>query len=1051
MKRLLFGLTLFRASLFLAAAAPATIYVNNSPLFVPPQVDATAFLNRSIFDIATTQPFRAQNVQFWTNTATMRGTPGFLFEYNRDGKAGRGVKANSRDLDGPSQVFYNDGDITGFSVLGINAANVINSGRLSIGEAGRITILATNGVMDLGRSGISAATTLTAGGLFCGSLPFGTNYSSEANITDLYWGAGRNNNQGTNGVRLNLAQINAGGFLVPNFILPFPSTPAHQVIQRFTFSSLLFTNTITLPNTFSFFDRGLYDAFVHTNDMGGGDLSVNIVFVPTNTLLIQSNLSVAVRFAPDFGPAGFTYASIVEFQSYAFNIVEQQFTTNYVTFLDTSAGETNIVLARPFLTGIGAAPRTRRPATYNIVRGRYCSIDFTEPANAPYDPAMFYGPNFRTNIVNTLYAGYSAQIGATNSQAFTSSTVISGGQLLQRIGVNPAVSDPTNFAGRVDVSAGRINMNNTRIRAENFIGIKANGVLSNVIAQLDAPFINFDVQSTNADLVIQNLAPDSVSRLGGQISAWSSVWSVDVTNALGQVNNVRYSVLLLDNQLRTEVPVILHRFNARAPQLVIQDNLFVNASVGLNAPSICVENGSSLNLPIGSSWAFTNVQNLLNLTNRGSINVPGGLYLGTFDAGHSGPLNPKKRKQRKLPPLPAPLNHLLNLGAVSASAIFARATNAAVSGAPLAPAVLNANDGVIGITASEINLSHASLVAGSDVELHGNVLRMTDTAISAGKFTNATSTRGALLLDATNSFGDFGPASSNFWRVTSGVKIPRRPARSGDLMGTHIYSTAGVFAQSTMIWPGQDRGASDAGFVTNLALGKLTLDGLQGNLFYFQGAQPSNALYVDYLELVSGATNYSFALGVDPKFTIYFANANISPEKIELEGNGRIRWVSTFAGPNSSTSFVYPDGNTYVFNTALVRSSTLDSDGDGIENAADCTPVAVGPPSNWFGALCPAASPAGPGQAKAARAMGVVGEELDLAISLGQVGREVLLQWNAPEDSSSTVEFKDSLADGTWQTLTNLKQGATSGRAMVKDAVGLASRVYRVRVDVGRP
>src|SRR5436190_13155372 len=122
MKNFLFGLLLWSAGTLFVSADPATIYINNSPLTTPPRVDATIFLNRSFINIFTSLPFQAQNVQYWTNTAVMQGSPGFRFEFDRDGKPGkprRGVRADSRNLDGPSQVFFNSGNVAGSSVLSI--------------------------------------------------------------------------------------------------------------------------------------------------------------------------------------------------------------------------------------------------------------------------------------------------------------------------------------------------------------------------------------------------------------------------------------------------------------------------------------------------------------------------------------------------------------------------------------------------------------------------------------------------------------------------------------------------------------------------------------------------------------------------------------------------------------------------------------------------------------------------------------------------------------------------------------------------------------------
>src|SRR5205085_10890000 len=101
--------------------------------------------------------------------------------------------------------------------------------------------------------------------------------------------------------------------------------------------------------------------------------------------------------------------------------------------------------------------------------------------------------------------------------------------------------------------------------------------------------------------------------------------------------------------------------------------------------------------------------------------------------------------------------------------------------------------------------------------------------------------------------------------------------------------------------------------------------------------QTGKALYVDYLELDNFATNYNLAFDISPDLTIYFANSNIDPFKLDHSTSGRLRWVSDFAGPLSSTNVSYPPSpahplttNSYLFNIALVRSKDLDSDGDGI-------------------------------------------------------------------------------------------------------------------------
>jgi hypothetical protein len=280
-------------------------------------------------------------------------------------------------------------------------------------------------------------------------------------------------------------------------------------------------------------------------------------------------------------------------------------------------------------------------------------------------------------------------------------------------------------------------------------------------------------------------------------------------------------------------------------------------------------------------------------------------------------------------------------------------------------------------------------------------------------------------------------------------------------MGTRVVSIAAPLVSSIIVWPGEDRGPSADGFVNNLALGRLVLDGRGGNLFRFRSATTSNALYVDYLELLNDATNYNFAVGVDPDFTIYFSDANTPPEKLNNISGGRLRWVSSFTGPQSSTNLTYPNGTNYTFNAGLVRSLDIDTDGDGIVNGLDCTPIpvpgfdsaavncpAVPPPTSAAPFIASAASGFSSAMMMTAQAQAVSGSSgPQLGILLSRNEREVALSWNAPANAANKVEYNDELGGGTWRSLTNFISGPVETRVTVKDAVGAPLRVYRVRVD----
>ena len=1052
MKIFLTSLLLTVAGLTLAGAAPkpvptstSPIYINDAPLTTAtraPQIDARAFLNRSSFDVFTSIPFVAQNVLAWTNNGVMTGTPGYRFENDTTGKAtGKKKKqliANSKFLQLPSTVFYNDGYISGGSLVSINATNIINPGRIDVGEVGKIILLATNGTVDLVGGGLRVG---AASGLLApcnGINSIGTTFTSESSIVDQYWGAGRNDKLGTNGMLLDL-RLAASIYSLPN-----PRTPLHEVLQPLLGTSRPFTNIFSLPS-FSGCSTG-YAAYVHTNFNNATSITVNVVFVATNSLLAPDNLFTEVRFAPVSGRAGFGYAPVVEFRSVDFDIVDQRLATNYVTFADSSAVATNITLLRAstFSTGSRTA---RRPSTYTWIAGRYCSFDFSETNNSVFDSGAFYTPFFRTNMVNTMYAADSVSVGAASS--LTLGTTL--------LGVNPSLSDPTNFDGTINISAGNLNLSGARIRAADYIGIRTPNLISNTFAQLDAPFIDFDVRSTNSLLLVSNIAPTSVNRLFGNISVYSSVWNVDVTNfvsapstngsnvLVAQLNNVRYHVLLVDNCLQSAQPVTINRFAASASNVVLADTLSINSGLKLEAANLTVEATGGLFLPAGSSLAFTNTRRLLNFTNHGLVSVPSAALFGDFQIGHVGAGN--------IPPL----DNFVNDGFIFASSIYIRATNAQHTGGTNFPALLNANGGLVKMSAARITVTNAEIRAGSDLEIHGLNVDLRNTYFSAG-ITNdlfGRYIRGSLVIDATNSFGDVdGTMTTNEWFVTSGVRLPRRPAQSGNLLGTHITSTAGPLIISTIVWPGTNLGTNAAGFTNNLALGRLTLNGLAGNQFRFKSATSGNALYVDYLELLNDATNYNFALGVDADFTIYFADSNISPQKLDEISGGRVRWVNTYAGVQSSTSLVYPNGVTYTFNAGLVRNKDLDTDGDGVVNLDDCTPIPV-PGFDTAGdqcALIPVLpSPLSASRPKAARVGVLAGSDFGLKIVLSADGQQAVLNWNAPARSASRVEFTESLAGGAWQTLTNFINGPDDARVTVRDAAGAPLRVYRVRVDAGKP
>jgi hypothetical protein len=235
-----------------------------------------------------------------------------------------------------------------------------------------------------------------------------------------------------------------------------------------------------------------------------------------------------------------------------------------------------------------------------------------------------------------------------------------------------------------------------------------------------------------------------------------------------------------------------------------------------------------------------------------------------------------------------------------------------------------------------------------------------------------------------------------------------------------------------------------AGYSNNLALGKLSFAGAvtQGPpLAWFTGTGDQNALYVDQLDLTSLGANYANVLGIDTNFTIYYSAAKLffnppnaasgvpqTPEEF-LDGqfNGRLRWVSSYAGIYSSVAVVL-DGQTVMMNAALRNSRLVDSDGDGVPNYYDTTPLGgtTEPPPGGNVVLAPYFLNPSAG----AKSFGIT--------------------WDAAANSAYQVEMTTDLAKGEWQVLTTFTNTATVGKKVtVTDpaAAQTGQRFYRIRLQ----
>jgi hypothetical protein len=335
----------------------------------------------------------------------------------------------------------------------------------------------------------------------------------------------------------------------------------------------------------------------------------------------------------------------------------------------------------------------------------------------------------------------------------------------------------------------------------------------------------------------------------------------------------------------------------------------------------------------------------------------------------------------------------------------------------------------------------AKVQSYSDLQIKAGDLSVSNSLLAAGSFNTSFLIPGRLVLDVTNTLVDAGPEARNSWSCTAGFDVRRLPTTSS-LLGTWLSTAVGVNRQETHYWPAQDLLAVADGFVNNLALGKLSINiSTRNSRAVFRSANGRGAMYVDYVELLNGATNFNSSIFIDTNMTIYFANANVPASKLDGAAGGRFVWVSSFTGPLSTTNITYPSGNTYSFNIALATSSNIDSDNDGCVNADDPTPFPV-PGENTQDCLLQAR-----GFAPAS-----VGTTADLRLSVALDDSrppQAKLSWQPRAHTTSTIEFKDDWTTREWQVLTNIVSGDAPRPVTIHDSITRDGhmRVYRLRVS----
>jgi hypothetical protein len=343
-----------------------------------------------------------------------------------------------------------------------------------------------------------------------------------------------------------------------------------------------------------------------------------------------------------------------------------------------------------------------------------------------------------------------------------------------------------------------------------------------------------------------------------------------------------------------------------------------------------------------------------------------------------------------------------------------------------------AGTGSFNVQSLATTMTNGTVFAAGTFSVTANNLVIGGTSIQSGK---------SFTLTATNLLTDTGVTNGNIWLIGTnysgygnwtGLVLPIKPAY-GDLLGTTITNVAVTNALMNETWAGEDRGAVNAGFSNNVAIGQMVFDARSTaphTGFYFSGTGVSNAIYVDSLILTDQSTNIDGGYNVtvfqfNTNLVIYYAQALLNgvsvAEKFNHKNGDHLRWVPTYTGYYSSTNLVYPPGVTNTVNTALAESSDIDSDGDGTPNSTDPTPFLVPAQVNFT-------------------------ETLTNVPPLS-----VQLQWQTVANATNNVYYKTNLLSPGWLLLTNFispfPYPSPPGYVSVFDPLTNAPHYYQVVVQ----
>lgn len=1041
----------------LASGATADVYTNDA-VVSNPQINATTVVNSGTINVGTPLPFETWNTLNVTNTGTMVGSAGFRFDYKELGSNSNSPAANFVNLNA-GMIQANDFPAlyvaldTGAgwvpipscvvasvepSKLFISADNIVNR---SVGANGASLLVGPNGglhldgnTIDLTRSGLEVIPVWVQ---FTGDQfqPYDDQdrayFEGDVAIYDFIADSTTFNEDyvlGTAGLWDGEVAAAPGipardGVTPsgsPGFQLTFPEADSYINYDPETITNITVTNIIG--------DFDPVEEFVTALVTVPGNVYKGAVFVGA-----PPGFNVQLGFVP--GTEDFLNNIGVLLSTPIRNEVTGVDELAYIYFSDDLAGEefrslsTNLIGC---LSGQQFRPQNYRMNRLNSPAGNQ--------GNHGYPPPDFFTSSESRALLEPEFIGFDSV-----SNSVVEAGDVTGYQALldNIVSRPPAVpgGTVTNNPGRVRINASEsLDMSRTRIRGEGEIIVNAAHLISSSRAVIDCENLSFALTSTNGLLEFNNLSKDTVNRLRGTITTYSALWSntvtliitnnhgisnvvatnmagEEITNQVGFLNpltneiSVVYHTLMLDARaLQTVLPVTVYDLVVHSTNVVIDDNAAIVSSLLIDGESFTINSNSAIQLPgfypfnpvtglisplpALTNWNRLNAPALLNFTNHGSFSIP---LIGSF--GADGPV---------------PYSRFVNTGSINAENIRIQSDALENTG------ILSASGPML-IEGGTVDLLGGQTFSGRETEVVGIDVRLNNCQIVSGD---------VIEFRATNSLKDAGPSSGSVLDALFGFRMPIKPA-TGDLLGTTFQNTAPTFNETMHTWAGEDRGTNVTGYVDNVAVGHLVLS-VMSEIFGGQflsgstGGGVTNGLYIDVFDISGLGQDYEELLRIDTNLVVYFAAAevgftpvgNLQPEEV-LDGQfgNRLRWVSSYAGPNSSIPVIV-DGQSTLVNSALRNSKVIDSNNDGVPNYYDATPF---------------------------------DSPLPLAISLTTTPTPTIaVQWNAAPQTVYRVDCAEDFVSPEWEPLMWVTNSTPTNKPVVvydTNAPMIESqRFYRVQV-----